>query len=61
MAGFIIAVIGTLYAVVLAFVVISVWGSFDAARADAAREANFVDFLYADAVFFTCAHGTHTK
>ncbi len=31
---------------------ISVWEQFDAARADAAREANLVDLLYADAAFF---------
>ena len=39
-AGFIIAVIGGLYAVLLAFVVISVWEQFDAAQTNAAHEAN---------------------
>ncbi|MGH3599251.1 MAG: DUF4239 domain-containing protein, partial [Pseudonocardiaceae bacterium] len=51
-AGFIIAVIGGLYAVLLAFVVISVWDQFEAARADASREADLVGLLYADAIFF---------
>lgn len=51
-AGFIIAVIGGLYAVLLAFVVVSVWGQFEAARADASHEADLVDLLYANAAFF---------
>lgn len=50
-AGFIIAVIGALYAVVLAFVVINVWEQFEVAKADASREAEVVDLLYADANF----------
>lgn len=51
-AGFIIAVIGGLYAVLLAFVVISVWEQFDAAQTNAAHEANLVELFYADATFF---------
>jgi hypothetical protein len=49
-AGFIIAVIGGLYAVLLAFVVISVWEQFDAAQTDASREANHVEMLRTEVV-----------
>jgi tryptophan-rich sensory protein len=38
-AGFILAVVGVVYAVLLAFVVVIVWQQFDEARADADREA----------------------
>lgn len=48
-AGFIIAVIGALYSVLLAFVVINVWEQFDATRADTSREAEVVDLLYQEA------------
>lgn len=51
-AGFIIAVIGVIYAVVLAFVVISVWEQFDTAKANASQEANLVGLLYVNAVFY---------
>jgi hypothetical protein len=39
-AGFIYAVVGVTYAVLLGLVVIAVWGSFEAARNTAASEAN---------------------
>jgi uncharacterized protein DUF4239 len=39
-AGFIYAVVGITYAVLLGLVVIAVWGSFEAARNTAASEAN---------------------
>ena len=55
-AGFIIAVIGLLYGVLLAFVVIIVWQQYDAATSDANHEAISVDLLYRDAAFFP----THT-
>lgn len=51
-AGFIIAVIGVIYAVVLAFVVVSVWEQFDAAKSDASQEADLVGLLYANAAFY---------
>lgn len=47
-AGFIIAVVGTIYAVLLAFMVIVVWEQFEDARTIAAREANYlgdVDYM----------------
>jgi hypothetical protein len=47
-AGFIIAVIGVLYAVLLAFVVVIVWEQFDAARGNADHEAGLVESLYRD-------------
>ena len=39
-AGFIYAVVGVTYAVLLGLVVIAVWGSYEAARNTAASEAN---------------------
>jgi hypothetical protein len=39
-AGFLVAVVGVLYAVVLGFLVISVWLSFDAAQRNADAETN---------------------
>lgn len=48
-AGFIIAVIGVLYAVVLGFVVVTVWDQFDAARSTADHEAILVRSLYREA------------
>jgi hypothetical protein len=51
-AGFIIAVIGLLYGVLLAFVVIIVWQQYDSATTDANHEAISVDVLYRDAGLF---------
>jgi hypothetical protein len=45
-AGFIISVVGTIYAVVLALVVVAVWEQFEDARTTAEREANAVANLY---------------
>jgi hypothetical protein len=45
-AGFFIAVLGVVYAVMLAFAVIAVWEDLDQARDGAEREANSVDDLY---------------
>ena len=45
-AGFILAVVGVVYAVLLAFVVIVTWEQFEEARADADREAALVEGLH---------------
>lgn len=45
-AGFILAVVGVIYAVLLAFVVVVTWQQFEDARAAADREAALVDDLY---------------
>src|SRR5688572_21915801 len=45
-AGFFIAVLGVVYAVILAFAVIAVWEDLDEARDTAEREANSVGDLY---------------
>src|SRR5947209_14224855 len=48
-AGFIIAVIGVLYSVVLGFLVVFVWEQFDGANTLADHEAVLVQALYRDA------------
>ena len=48
-AGFILAVVGVVYAVLLAFIVIIVYEQFDTAQAEADREATIVLALYRDA------------
>jgi hypothetical protein len=48
-AGFILAVVGVVYAVLLAFVVVIVWQQFDTAETEADREATIVLALYRDA------------
>ena len=46
-AGFLVAVVGVLYAVVLGFLVISVWSSFDQAQRNTDAETNAIaDILY---------------
>jgi hypothetical protein len=45
-AGFIVAIVGVVYAVLLALVVIAVWEDFGDARATAEREANQLAGLY---------------
>jgi hypothetical protein len=55
-AGFIIAVIGVLYAVLLAFVVVVTWQDYDRANQIASREAQLVQNLHRDASVF----GSHT-
>jgi hypothetical protein len=45
-AGFLVAVIGVLYAVVLGFVVVTVWTAFDAAQQTADLEAGYVGDTY---------------
>lgn len=51
-AGFIIAVMGVIYAVLLALVVIAVWEQFEDARGRVEREANELGDLYRDARAF---------
>jgi hypothetical protein len=51
-AGFIIAVVGVLYAVMLGFLVVTVWGQFDSTQANAHNEATTLEALYRDAVIF---------
>src|SRR4051794_26350212 len=51
-AGFIIAVVGVLYAVLLAFVVVITWQNFDRASQIASQEAQLVEGLYRDASVF---------
>src|SRR6266581_8673385 len=45
-AGFFIAVLGVIYAVLLAFVVVTVWQTFDSARQAVEREANELAVVY---------------
>lgn len=49
-AGFLIAVVGVIYAVLLAFVVVIQWEQYTAASNDAATEAGAIGNLYRDAV-----------
>jgi hypothetical protein len=51
-AGFLIAVVGALYSVLLAFMVVSVWESFEDADRVAQREADLLVSLYRDADAF---------
>jgi Protein of unknown function (DUF4239) len=51
-AGFIIAVVGVLYAVVLGFVVVIIWQQFDGAQSNAHHEAVTLEILYNDASAF---------
>ena len=52
-AGFIIAIIGALYSVLLAFVVASVWEQFEDAAVVAEQEAELTVSLYRDAAAFS--------
>lgn len=54
-AGFIFSTIGVIYAVLLAFMVIVTWQSFDQANTDVTREANCLGALYRDSVAFSPA------
>jgi protein-S-isoprenylcysteine O-methyltransferase Ste14 len=49
-AGFIIAIIGVVYAVLLAFIAVAAWASFDGANRIVQQEANLVGNLYRDSV-----------
>jgi len=47
--------LGAVYAVLLAFMVVSVWGSFEKANSNVQQEANYLADLYRDAEAFTPA------
>ena len=49
-AGFIIAIVGVIYAVLLAFIAVATWESFTAANNVVAVEANYVGNLYRDTI-----------
>jgi hypothetical protein len=49
-AGFILAVVGVVYAVLLAFVVVVTWQQFEEARTSAEREAAKIGGLYRDSL-----------
>jgi len=49
-AGFIIAIIGVVYAVLLAFIAVAAWASFDSASRVVQQEANLVGNLYRDSI-----------
>lgn len=49
MTGYIISVVGISYAVLIAFVAVAVWGSYDKAGAMANKEADLTGNLYRDA------------
>lgn len=49
-SGFVLAIIGTVYAVLLAFVAVAVWQSFDQADRLVQTEANLVADLYSNTV-----------
>jgi hypothetical protein len=51
-AGFIIAVVGVIYAVLLAFMVVVQWEAYASARSNAASEANAIGNLFRDADSF---------
>ena len=58
-AGFILAVVGVLYAVILGFVVVIVWQQFDAAQSNAHQEAITLEVLYNDAFAFGPTRPVH--
>jgi Protein of unknown function (DUF4239) len=47
-AGFILAIVGVIYAVLLAFIAVSTWEDFNKAQDSADLEADMVDNLYVD-------------
>ena len=50
LAGFVLAIIGVIYAVLLAFIAVAVWESYTAAGDLVQTEANRVDDLYRDTI-----------
>lgn len=56
LAGFILAVVGVIYAVLLAFVAVGVWERFDHAEVIAAQEASSLEIVYRDAGDFAQGH-----
>jgi hypothetical protein len=49
-AGFVIAIIGVIYAVLLAFIAVAAWASFDSANRVVQQEANLVGNLFRDSI-----------
>ena len=49
-AGFIIAIVGVVYAVLLAFIAVAVWQNYDAVNSAVDREASLISNLYRDAI-----------
>jgi hypothetical protein len=47
-AGFIFATLGVIYAVILAFLVVVTWQSYDEAEKNVTREANYIASVYRD-------------
>jgi hypothetical protein len=60
-AGFVIAVVGVIYAVLLAFVVVIVWEDFGSADTTANNEAAAVGNLYRDAIGIGARQGGQLK
>lgn len=60
-AGFVIAVVGVIYAVLLAFVVVIVWEDFGSADTTANNEAAAVGDLYRDAIGIGGPQGSQLK
>lgn len=60
-AGFVIAVVGVIYAVLLAFVVVIVWEDFGSADTTANNEAAAVGNLYRDAIGVGGTQGNQLK
>lgn len=52
LAGFILAVVGVIYAVLLAFVAVGVWERFDQAEIGVSNEAAAIQIVYRDAASF---------
>lgn len=59
-AGFLIAVVGVIYAVLLAFMVVIQWENYSAARQDASTEAKAIGGIYRDSVALGPA-GNHLR
>lgn len=60
-AGPIFATLGVVYAVLLAFVVVIVWESFDKSKLNVEKEANCISDLYMDAEVFSADFKTEVR
>jgi hypothetical protein len=49
-AGFILAIVGVVYAVLLAFIAVAVWQNYDSVNTAVDREASLVSDIYRDAI-----------
>ncbi|WP_456153915.1 bestrophin-like domain [Robbsia andropogonis] len=56
--GYVVAIIGINYAVLLAFVAVAVWGAYDNATAVASKEAELAGNMYRDAPGTGARRGT---